>query len=205
MLELYSLMGICQALSLHQDGTHFPNAISSRGPRTVRRLHALRQAPVEEFVIERGSGFLPGRFEVLPGAGQVAGAAVEVAEGRVVQVIVPQRRIPACLLQHANARLRTFDLGHDDRAVEQVHRRALLGEQGVVEAQDRRPVGVGKALRRAMVAGDRRLQVERGDYGPLGRPGEELLRPADQVMVPLAAVLFSGSTHQKPPELLRGG
>src|SRR5262245_47188760 len=83
----------------------------------IPTLHALRQAPVEELVIEGRSRFLAGRFEVLPGPGQVAGAAVEVAECRIEQVIVPQGRILAGLVQHANARLRTVDLGHDDRTV----------------------------------------------------------------------------------------
>src|SRR5262249_48842373 len=79
---------------------------------------------VEEFAIEGGSRFLPGRFEVLPGPGQVAGAAVEVAERRVEQEIVPQRRILGGRLQHSNARVWTFDLRDDDRTVEQVRRRA---------------------------------------------------------------------------------
>jgi hypothetical protein len=45
--------------------------------------HALRQALVDEFAIEGGSRFLSGRFKMLPGTGQVAGAAVEVAECRI--------------------------------------------------------------------------------------------------------------------------
>src|SRR5262249_17608853 len=107
------------------------------GRAVVAFLHALRQAPVDEFAIEWGGRFLSGRFGVLPGAGHVAGAPVYPAGRRVEQVIVPQGRVLARLVQRANARPRTFDLSDDNRAVEQVHRRALQREQGVVEAQDR--------------------------------------------------------------------
>ena len=93
------------------------------------------------------TGLPPGRFEVLPGAVKVAGAPVELAERGVEQVIVPQGGILAGFVQCANARVRTFDLGHDDRPVEQVHRRAMNREQGVVEAQDRRPIRFGIARR----------------------------------------------------------
>jgi hypothetical protein len=46
---------------------------------------------------------------VLPGASQVAGAAVEVAERRLEPVKGAQPQIPARLLQRANARLRTVE------------------------------------------------------------------------------------------------
>src|SRR5690349_22604779 len=68
----------------------------------------------------------------------------------------PTRRSSDLLLQSANPRPWAFDLGHDDGAVQQVHRRGLQRQQGVVEAQDRRPVGLGNALRGAVVAGDRK-------------------------------------------------
>jgi hypothetical protein len=48
---------------------------------------------------ERRVRLLPGRFEVPPGAGRVAGAAVELAERGVEQVIAPQGRVPAGLVQ----------------------------------------------------------------------------------------------------------
>ena len=56
-------------------------------------------------------------------------------------------------------------------------------EQGVVEAQDGRPVGFGEALRPAMMAGNRRFQVERRDDGPLRRLGEEFLGAPDQALL----------------------
>src|SRR5262249_47849605 len=86
--------------------------------------HALRQAPVDEFVVEGRVRFLPGRFEVPPGPLRVAGAAVEFAERRIEQVIVPQGRVPAGLVQRPDARVWAVDLGHDNRPGEQVHPRA---------------------------------------------------------------------------------
>jgi hypothetical protein len=65
-------------------------------------------------------------------------------------VVVPQRRVPARFLQRLDARLRAVDLGHHDRAVEQVARRALQCQQGVEQAQDRKPVGVGVTVGCAM-------------------------------------------------------
>src|SRR5262249_35413367 len=88
-------------------------------------LRALRQATVDEFAVEGGSRFAPGRLKVLPSADRFAGTTVQLAERGVEQVIVPQCRVAAGFVQGADARPRAVDLGHHNRTVEQVHRRAL--------------------------------------------------------------------------------
>jgi hypothetical protein len=55
----------------------------------VIKLNTRRQALVEEFTVEWRVRFFAGGFKVLPGAGQVASAAVKFAERGVDQVIVP--------------------------------------------------------------------------------------------------------------------
>src|SRR6516162_2686409 len=159
-----------------------------RSPLT--RSYAQGQAPIDELAIEGRARFLPSRFELLPGAGQVAGAAVEFAESGVKQVVVPQCWVLASFVERVNACLRTFDLGHDDCAIEQVHWRAMNREQGVIQAQDRRPIRFGIALRRAMMAGNGRFQMKRGNDGPLSRLIEVLLGTADQLAVPFVSVLL---------------
>src|SRR5262245_28806766 len=47
----------------------YPGALAQTTAVTAL-LHALRQAPVDEFTIERLGGFLASRREVLPGAGR---------------------------------------------------------------------------------------------------------------------------------------
>ena len=85
------------------------------------RLNPLGQSPLNELAIEGGVGFLPRRFEVLPGASEVAGATVEFAERGVEQVIMTQGRVVAGFVQRPNPRVRTFNLSHDDRAIEQIN------------------------------------------------------------------------------------
>src|SRR5262249_1192764 len=52
----------------------------------ITSLPTLRQAPINDLAIEGGVGLPPRRFEVVAGAGQVAGAAVEFAERGIEQV-----------------------------------------------------------------------------------------------------------------------
>ena len=174
----------------------------------LRIHHAFRQAPVDQLAIAGRAGFLPSRFEVPAGAGEVAGAAVELAERGIEQVIMPQRRVLAGFVQRANAGVRTCDLGQDNRAVEQVYRRAIDREQGVIEAQDRRPIRFGIARRGAMKAGNGGFQMKRRDDGTLGRLVEKLLAAPDQPAVPLAAVLLlheQDGTALIKPRLQPGG
>jgi hypothetical protein len=87
-------------------------------------------------------------FEMLSGADKVPGAAVELAQRGVEEIVAPQRRISSGFVQCTNAGFRTLDLGHDDRAVEHVHGRMMNREQGVLETQDRVPIRFARPLRR---------------------------------------------------------
>src|SRR5262249_25480496 len=122
----------CPAARDRATGLHarHPSVLScrpaARPPRATRRSlaprHALSQAPVDQFALEGRRGFLSRYLEVLPGAIRFAGPAVELAERRVEQMIRSQGRVESGLVERTNARPRAFDLGDDNRPVEEVYR-----------------------------------------------------------------------------------
>src|SRR5262245_61803896 len=94
------------------------------------------------------------------GAVEVAGAAVELTQRGVEEMIMPQRVDLTGFLQGADAGLGAVDLGDYNRPVQQINRRAMNLQQGVIQAQNRRPIGRGVAGSGAMVKGDARLQMK---------------------------------------------
>src|SRR5262245_43833101 len=63
-------------------------------------------------------------------------------------------------------------------------------EQSVIKPQDRRPIGFGVALRRAVMEGNARFEMIGGDDGPYGGLVEEFPGAADQTAVPSTAILL---------------
>ena len=148
-------------------------------------------------IVGRAS-LLLGGFEVLPGLLEIARAPVELTERGVEEMIILEGLVPAGFFQGADARGGTFDLGDDDRPVEQVDRRPMNREQRVVEEEDRRPVRLGIALGRAMMERDAGFEMKGGDGRSLGRVVEEFLGAADQALRPTCVRSWSSMSKIEP-------
>src|SRR5580704_15660609 len=112
---------------------------------------ATGQAAIDDFAIEGRVRLPASHFEVPSGALEVAGASVKFAQSRVKEVVTLERRIQSGFVQGANARGRTFELCNDNRPVQQINGRAVKGNQGVVEPQNRGPVRFVETFRSAMM------------------------------------------------------
>lgn len=121
-----------------------------------------------------GSSFSSDK-EVFASAGHIAGAAIELPQSGVEQVIAAQGGVLARFIKGADAGQRPLNFGDDNGAVEQINWRSLDRQQGVVQSKDRDPIGFRLALCRAVIERDPRFEMERRKSGSLGRSSEELL------------------------------